>query len=93
MSVDNFNLGELLYNTKKSSYGSVTDIVSYLLDARASKLSGQKLSTFKNGLATIADGLVPAIAFDEVIELKFENPPSDYKPSGPLRYAIPILPT
>lgn len=93
VSVDNLNLGELLYNTKRSSYGSVTDIVSYLLDARASKLSGQNLSVFKNRLAAIADGLVPAIAFDEMIELKFENPPSDYEPSGPLRYATPILPT
>ncbi len=93
VSVDNFNLGELLYNTKRSSYGSVTDIVSYLLDARASKLSGKNLSAFKTRLAVIAGGLVSAIAFDEVIELKFENPPSDYEPSGPLRYAMPILPT
>ena len=92
MSVDNSNLGEMLYSTKKSSYGSVADIVSYLLEARTTKLAGITLSDFKTRLAEIADALIPAVAFDEIIDLKSEDAPPVYEGKGPFRYAPPIVP-
>lgn len=93
ISIDNGNLGELHYSTKRSAYGTVTDCISYLLDARSFVQSGGSIaSPFKQKLAEIAANLEPLIAFNEIIEMKFENPPHGYIASGPLRYAVPITP-
>ncbi|WP_141502420.1 hypothetical protein [Rhizobium sp. J15] len=93
MSIDNCNLGELHYTTKRSSYGSVADCISYMLDARFLLSSGHEISPFKRKLAEIAVELDPLIMFDEIIEMKFEKPPSGYIGEGPFRYTFPISPT
>ncbi|TAZ83587.1 hypothetical protein ELH72_10220 [Rhizobium ruizarguesonis] len=91
LSINNENLGELHYSTKRSAYGTVTDCISYLLDAGSSVASlGAIASPFKQKLAEIAANLVPLTAFNEIIEMKFEIPPRGYIAKGPLRYAFPI---
>jgi hypothetical protein len=92
MSLDNENLGEVLYTTKRSAYGSTVDCVAYLLDAKFLRTIGQPLTPFKARLADIASGLDPTIAFDEVIEIRFENPPAGYLSNGPARFMFPIIP-
>ncbi len=93
MSVNNDNLGELHYSTKRSAYGTIADCVSYLLDASFLQSLGLIRSPFKAKVAEIAFGLKSTIAFDEIIELKIERPPQGYVGKGPLRYAYPITPT
>lgn len=76
MSIDNTNLGELHYVTKKSAYGSVTDCISYLLDAMDSGIIGKTSSTFKRRLAQIGEGLQEIIDFNEIIEMQITDPPA-----------------
>jgi len=92
ISINNNNLGDLHYCTKRSIYGAVTDCISYLLDAQSLQSSGQPLSPFKERLAAIANELSPSIVFNEIIEMKFEKPPTDYIGQGPIRYALPLTP-
>lgn len=94
LSINNENLGELHYSTKRSAYGTVTDCISYLLDARSSVESlGAIASPFKQKLAEIAAKLEPLTAFNEIIEMNFEIPPHGYIAKGPFRYAFPIAPS
>ena len=90
--IDNANLGELHYSSKKSVYGAVTDCISYLLDARSLKSAGAAITPFKKQIAAIADGLTPSIVFDEIITMKFEEPPYGYRAQGPFRYMTPLVP-
>lgn len=92
MSIDNGNLGELLYSTKRSAYGTVTDCISYLLDARFLQSLGPIASPFKQKLAAIALKLEPLIVFNEIIEMKFESPPLGYISNGPIRYVVRVEP-
>ena len=92
MSLNNKNLGEVLYTTKRSAHDSVVDCIAYLLHLGFLRSIGHAQTTYKTKIAEISSGLTPAIAFDEVIELKRESPPSGYRPCGPIRFAIPITP-
>jgi hypothetical protein len=92
VSVDNSNLGELHYSTKRSAYGTIADSIAYLLDARFLKAAGYSLTPFKERLAEIALGLERSIVFDEIIELQFNAPPSGYVGKGPYRYMSRIQP-
>jgi hypothetical protein len=92
MSISNENLGEVLYTTKRSAYGSVVDCVAYLLHLGFLSSIGHFQTPFKTRIAEIASGVRSIIAFDEVIELRFEQPPAGYIPSGPIRFAVPIKP-
>lgn len=92
MSINNHNLGEVLYTTKRSAHGAIVDCIAYLLHARFLKLSKCDLTAFKERLATIASGLSLAVCFDEIIELQIGRPPRGYVPTGPLRFAFPITP-
>lgn len=91
ISINNENLGELHYVTKRSIYGATADCVSYLLDAHFLVSSGTDVSAFKRSLGGAAEGLVSMAATNEIIEMKFNRPPFDYKPNGPYRYMIPVL--
>ncbi|MET4219820.1 hypothetical protein ABIB00_005044 [Bradyrhizobium sp. LB14.3] len=92
MSVHNDNLGELLYTTKKSAYGSLVDCIAYLLHLRFLRSIGHSLTPFKSRLADIASSLEPVISFDEVIEMKMEMPPAGYLSNGPVRFMVPVTP-
>jgi hypothetical protein len=92
LSIRNDNIGELLYVTKRSAYGSIVDCIVYLLHVKYLRLIAQPLTAFKSQLADIAMKLEPAIDFDEVIEMKFEPPPVGRRPTGPFRYMFPIIP-
>lgn len=59
------NFCEVLYVTKRSSYGSVVDCVSYLLHLKWLDANGHKLTAYKKRLAEIAAGF-NTIAFDRV---------------------------
>ena len=70
LSVDNSNLGELLYTTKHSSLGSMVDCVAYLRQARYLRSQGRQLTMFKQRLADIGDRLEPVVVQDQVIDMK-----------------------
>lgn len=89
-SIDNENLGEVLYATKRSAHTSVVDCVAYLLHLAFLKSIKQKQTPFKSRLAEIATGLNPAIVIDEVIEMKFERSPPNYVANGPIRFCCKI---
>lgn len=89
-SVDNTNLGEVLYTTKRSAYGSIVDCIAYLLHTRELKARGISLSKFKTRLAEIADGLSQNLFFEEIIHLQLGWPPPDYVFNGPIRYKVAI---
>ena len=72
ISVDNTNLGELLYTTKHSSLGSMVDCVAYLRQARYLRAQGRRLTPFKQRLAKIGDRLDPLVVRDEVIDMKVD---------------------
>lgn len=91
-SIDNANLGEVLYTTKRSASGATVDCVAYLLHARHLREKGVALSPFKARLAEIADPLSSVIAFDEIIDLKQEHPPKGHRGNGPIRYVVRIEP-
>lgn len=70
-SVDRSNLGEVLYSTKSSSYGSMADIVVYLLHTRWLDGHQQVHSDFGKALSEIAAKLAPAVALDETIKMNY----------------------
>lgn len=72
MSVDNANLGELLYTTKHSSLASMVDCVAYLRQARYLRAEGRQLTPFKRRLADLGDRLEPLVVRDEVIDMKVD---------------------
>lgn len=71
ITVDNANLGEVLYSNKKSAHGSIVDIVSYLRDLLYMRQIGEELTPFKEKLASLGEDLNAAVSFDEVIWLKY----------------------
>lgn len=73
LTLDNNNLGEMLYCSKRSIYGSTVDLCSYLLDARFLDQSGFEITPFKRKLASIAASLGPMVIYDEIINLTFER--------------------
>ena len=66
-SIDNKNLGEVLYATKRSAHTSVVDCVAYLLHLAFLESIKQEQTPFKSRLAVIATGIKPDIVFYEVI--------------------------
>ncbi|MDG5489221.1 hypothetical protein NYR55_11410 [Sphingomonas sp. BGYR3] len=92
-SLDNTNLGEVLYSTKYSIYGAAADCASYLLHIKHRRDNGEELTSFKLKLANLAESLDGIIVRDEIIDIRQEVPPSDYKPDGPIRWVHPIVPS
>ncbi len=92
MSIDNAKLGEALYHSKRSAYGAMTDCFSYLLHLRFRRDLGDHLTSFKQQLVDIADGLAPILKRNEVIDLGWGQPPASYISDGPIRWAVPISP-
>jgi len=93
MSINNSNLGEMHYVTKRSIYGSTVDCLSYLMDARLLVASGAAASEFKQKLARAAENLDSITTINEVIEMKFGAPPPDYSSNGPARYMVKVTPS
>nr|WP_294520990.1 hypothetical protein [uncultured Rhodopila sp.] len=73
VSFNNQNLGEVLYTTKRSSYGCIVDSISYLLHIRFLRLYGKAQTAFKERLADVASKIEPAIARNEVIKFRVQN--------------------
>src|SRR5271166_1102033 len=67
LSRDQANLGEVLYSTKRSIHGALVDCAAYLMNVRTHAARGLVLSDYKRRLCAVADRLMPAIRFDEVI--------------------------
>lgn len=93
VTIDNRNLGEVLYSTKRSAYGATVDCIAYLLDAKFRGWSGGIASPFKQQLIDIAERLDSIIEFNEIIALKLEAAPPGYVGKGPFRYARRMLPS
>jgi hypothetical protein len=70
MSLDNSNLGEVLFSTKNSTYGTVVDFAAYLLHLRFLKSQGLALTPFKEQLAAIAAPLDEVTERNETIEMQ-----------------------
>lgn len=92
LSVDNKNLGELLYSTKNFAYGSLVDCISYILYLRFKRNRGFCITPYQDTLADIADMLEPAIVCDEIIHLNSGSMPPSYRSNGPIRFAVPVAP-
>lgn len=92
VSIDNTNLGEVLYSTKRSAHGSVVDCLAYLLHLDYLKSSAIKQTAFKEGLANIASKLQPAIVINETIRMTFAPPEPGLICKGPIRYMHPVVP-
>ena len=75
ITINNENLGEVLYTRKRSAHGTVVDCVSYLLHLRWLRSIGQTQTPYKKRLADIAEGLMPAVAYDKVIRMRFHKAP------------------
>lgn len=73
VSINNENLGEVHYVTKKSAHGTVADFAAYLRHVRYLAREGISLTPFKQRLAEIAAPLDGVTAYDKVIEMKFEQ--------------------
>ena len=71
LSIDNKNLGELLYTTKHSAYGALVDCVAYLRHVVHLADRRAKLTPFKEELAAIGRRLSPVLVRDETIEMQF----------------------
>jgi hypothetical protein len=93
VSVDSKNLGEVLYVTKRSVNGAMIDCIAYILHMSFLAAQGHQQTAFKAKLAKIGSALAPAVAFNEVIRLKFEPPPVGYVAKGPVRYIVPVTPS
>lgn len=91
-SLDNSNLGEVLYSTKRSAYGAVVDCVAYILHAQSIQNLGAELTGFKSRLADLATMLEPKIAFNEDVTFTIGAPPPGYEPNGPICYGQKITP-
>lgn len=92
-SLDNSNLGEVLYSTKRSAYGTVVDCVAYILHAQSIQNLGAELTSFKSRLADLAALLGPKIGFNEDIQFTIGAPPPGYESNGPLRYVQTVTPS
>lgn len=92
MSLDNQRWGEILYHTKRSIYGAMTDCFSYILHQRFRRDAGEVLTEFKRQVAAIGDDLAPLFGHNEVIDLHIGQPPEGYKSEGPIRFVTPIVP-
>ena len=68
------NLGEVLFSTKNSMYGTIVDFAAYLLHLRFLKSRGQRLTPFKEQLVAIAAPLDEVIERDETIEMQIAGP-------------------
>jgi hypothetical protein len=93
VSIDNQNLGEVLYSTKQSAHGTVADFVAYL--RHAAYLDRENLiplTQFKKRLVEISKPLDKVVGFEEVITMQFSQPPADYDANGPYRHAVRIDP-
>lgn len=75
LSRDQTNLGEVLYSTKRSIHGALVDCAAYLLNVRTIAEHGLVFSEYKRRLRDVADRLVPAIRFDEIITMRHQRPP------------------
>jgi hypothetical protein len=73
MTIDNGNLGETLYSTKNSVYGTITDFAAYLLNIRELERNGLQLTPFKRRLFEIATPLYDVVNFDQVIDLTIDS--------------------
>lgn len=93
LSRDQANLGEVLYSTKRSIHGALVDCAAYLLNVRTHAAQGLVSSDYKRRISTLADQLTPAIRFDEVITMRHEKPPPGRSGNGPVRFAVPIIPS
>ena len=73
LSLDNKNIGEVLFSTKNSAYGAAVDFAAYLLHLRHLREQGYKMTPFKERLADIAAPLDAIIGRNEVIEMQFSG--------------------
>jgi hypothetical protein len=93
VSIDNQNIGEVLYSTKQSAHGTVADFVAYLRHAAyLGRENLVPLTPFKQRLVEIAQPLDKVVGFEEIITMQFTQPPTDYVADGPHRYAIRLDP-
>jgi hypothetical protein len=69
MSVNNTNLGEVLYTTKRSAHGSVVDCLAYLLHLHFLKGIGHRQTLYKERLAELACPLTSITAHNEVLRM------------------------
>lgn len=77
VSLDNQNIGEVLYSTKQSAYGAVADFASYLRHIAYLDREGLvPLTPFKQRMAEIARPLQHVVAYDQVITMKFSALPA-----------------
>ena len=90
---DQANLGEVLYSTKRSIHGALVDCAAYLLNVRTFAAQGLISSDYKRRLSLVAERLTPAVKFDEVITMSHDSPPSSYSGVGPMRFAVPVIPS
>jgi len=70
MTLDNKNLGEVLFSTKNSAYGAAVDFAAYLLHLRHLRSHGLAMTPFKERLADIAAPLDASVRRNEVIEMQ-----------------------
>ena len=73
MWVGDANFGEVLYMTKRSSYGALVDCVAYLLHAKWLQSIDYGQTPYKKRLAEIASNLT-TVALDEVATMTFGAP-------------------
>jgi hypothetical protein len=93
VSIDNQNIGEVLYSTKQSAHGTVADFVAYLRHAAfLDRENLIPLTPFKRRLVEISKPLDNVIGFEEIITMQFTEPAVDHVAIGPLRYAVRIDP-
>jgi hypothetical protein len=73
MAINNENLGELLYATKRSPSGTAADFAAYLRHMAYLLRKGLPLTPFKQRLAEIGTRLDAVVAYDETIDIKPTN--------------------
>lgn len=87
---DDPNLGDVLYGSKRSAHGAAAACTAYLLHMGWLRSIGARQTPHAERLADIAAGLAPAVAVNEVIDLKVQQPPSGYAAEGPIRFVYPM---
>jgi hypothetical protein len=73
MTIDNKNIGEVLFSTKNSAYGAAVDFAAYLLHLRYLRAHGLTMTPFKERLADIAAPLDNILERNEVIEMQISD--------------------
>lgn len=73
ITIDNKNIGEVLFSTKNSAYGAAVDFAAYLLHLRYLKAHGVTMTPFKERLADIGAPLDAIVGRDEVIEMQISE--------------------